>query len=95
MNREDVIRTAREAGLLRSGDGWTAPHRLGATEVERFAVLVAAAEREACEKECQEQADLSEQAFQKATRRWDQEAYRHAAVGARFCLARIRARGEK
>ncbi len=54
MNREDVIRTAREAGLLRSGDGWTAPHRLGATEVERFAVLVAAAEREACAKVCDE-----------------------------------------
>ena len=46
MNREDVIRVAREAGLLRSGDGWTAPHRWGATEVERFATLVAAAERQ-------------------------------------------------
>jgi hypothetical protein len=48
MNRDDIIRMAREAGLLRSGDGWTEPHRWGITEIERFAALVAAAERQAC-----------------------------------------------
>jgi hypothetical protein len=42
MNREDVVRMAREAGLaiaydLRDEDGWQ--------ELERFAALVAAAER--------------------------------------------------
>jgi len=54
MNREDIIRMAREAGMLRSGDGWTEPHRWGVAEIERFAALVAAAEREACAKVCEE-----------------------------------------
>jgi hypothetical protein len=48
MNREDIIRMAREAanGMLSyDAEGeW----RLSAAEVERFAELVAAAEREAC-----------------------------------------------
>ena len=37
----DIIRMAQKAGLLRSGDGWTEPHRWGITELERFAALVA------------------------------------------------------
>jgi hypothetical protein len=49
MNREDVIRMAREAGLNDSPDDhnpyWTAD---GIEELERFAKLVADAEREAC-----------------------------------------------
>jgi hypothetical protein len=45
MNRDDIIAMAREAGLLRAGDGWIEPHRWGITEIERFAALVAAAER--------------------------------------------------
>ena len=40
MNRDDIIRMAREAGLLRGGDGWTEPHRWGITEIERFANLI-------------------------------------------------------
>ena len=40
MNQDDIIRMAQEAGLLRTGDGWTEPHRWGATEIERFAKLV-------------------------------------------------------
>ena len=43
MTSDDIIRMAREAGLL----GLDAEGRL-----ERFAVLVAAAEREACAKVC-------------------------------------------
>ena len=42
MNREDIIRMAREAGL----DGYGTP----LPAIERFAALVAAAEREACAK---------------------------------------------
>ena len=52
MNQDDVIRMAQEAGLLRVGDGWTEPHRWGATEVSKFAALVAAHERELCIKDC-------------------------------------------
>jgi predicted RNA-binding protein associated with RNAse of E/G family len=48
MNRDDIIRMAREAGL-----NWT---EKDVPEVhiafERFATLVAAAEREACAKVC-------------------------------------------
>ena len=51
--RDDIIKMAREAGLLRTGDGWTEPHRWGAAELERFAAFVASAEREACAKVCE------------------------------------------
>lgn len=55
MTRDDIIRMAREAGLGHLpdnwGDGWWQADR---TEViERFAALVAAAEREACAKVCE------------------------------------------
>lgn len=40
MNRDDIIRVAREAGIIH-------PENVSET-LERFAVLVAAAEREAC-----------------------------------------------
>jgi len=47
MNRDDIIRMAREAG----GDDWGI-FRDFMPEIERFANLVAAAEREACAKVC-------------------------------------------
>ncbi len=52
MTRDAVIRMAAEAGLLRAGAGWTEPHRWGAAEIESFASLVAAHEREECAKVC-------------------------------------------
>ena len=47
MNRDDIIRMAREAG-------WTGPEEnvTYVAMLERFAKLVAAAEREACAKAC-------------------------------------------
>ena len=49
MNRKDIIRMAREAGLHDSPDEynpyWTAD---SVEELERFANLIATAEREAC-----------------------------------------------
>ncbi|CAB5195105.1 hypothetical protein UFOVP173_46 [uncultured Caudovirales phage] len=57
MNREDIIRMAREAGdadridpFTKDGD-WVI---LTPDELERFAALVASAEREACAKVCEE-----------------------------------------
>lgn len=53
MTRDEIIRMAREAGLLLIGtaDGseavYTWPQGI-TDEIERFAALVAAAEREAC-----------------------------------------------
>ena len=43
MNRDDIIRMAKEAGWATYGDNLYPP-------LERFAALVAAAEREACAK---------------------------------------------
>lgn len=43
MNREDIIRMAHEAGLLPNPEVYI-------EDLERFAALVAAAEREACAK---------------------------------------------
>ena len=54
MNREDIIRMAREAGFEVYGtdvwitDGWWLE------ELERFAALVAAHEREECAKVCED-----------------------------------------
>ena len=46
MNRDDIIRLAREAGFA----GWLAETPFVTASFERFAALVAAAEREACAK---------------------------------------------
>jgi len=49
MDREDIIRMAQEAISLKMEDHvWT----MSTTHLERFAVLIAAAEREACAKVC-------------------------------------------
>jgi hypothetical protein len=52
MNREDIIRMAREAGFR---DTTTPVVALGVSweQVQRFAALVATAEREACAKVCE------------------------------------------
>ena len=55
MNREDIIRMAREAGCkpFRSPKYWDDVQVFATPDVlERFASLVAAAEREACAKVC-------------------------------------------
>jgi hypothetical protein len=54
MTREDVIRMAREAKLNIGPAGMGQTVWGGDAELERFAVLVAAAEREACAKVCDE-----------------------------------------
>jgi hypothetical protein len=50
MTRDDIIRMAREAGL------WPAVTDSFLKELQEFAALVAAAEREACAKLCIEMA---------------------------------------
>ena len=49
MNREDIVRMAREAGLHYSGRCTLTGME---SHIERFAALVASAEREACAKLC-------------------------------------------
>jgi hypothetical protein len=46
MTRDDIIRMARKAGIAKHGLGWTCWEG----QLERFAALVAAAEREARKK---------------------------------------------
>jgi hypothetical protein len=53
MDREEIIRMAREANIKQAIE---TPHLLMVHELERFAALVAAAEREACAKVCLEEA---------------------------------------
>ena len=69
MNRDDIIRMAREAGAE------VFPHAsvFSANDVARFAALVAAAEREACAKAC-------EARFMGDMTREDMEARRCAAA---------------
>ena len=57
MNREDIIRIARECGFWLDGANQAMPTWvIKQEELERFAALVASAEREACAKVCEEQA---------------------------------------
>jgi len=79
MNKDDIIRMAREAGFelnmwqLSVGCEATGTHE----ELERFAALVAEAERDACAKVCE---DIDTE-------------YEGADVLATWCAAAIRARG--
>jgi DNA-binding protein YbaB len=83
MDREQIIRMAREAGL--DPDLWNYTDAF-----ERFAALVATAEREACAKVCEEVESRAEEL-------WDKFAYpedQGMASGARQCTTAIRARGQ-
>jgi len=51
MNRDDIIKLAREAGLLPN-------YEVYEDDLERFAALVAAAEREACAKLVEDKFDF-------------------------------------
>ena len=46
MDRDDIIKMAKEAWLRRTGCVWTEPKCWSKNELVRFAELVAAAERE-------------------------------------------------
>ena len=81
MTRDDIIRMAQEAGITYQlvVSGW-GQHLIDIpVHFERFAALVAAAEREACAKVC-------EARVMGDNNREDQEAKR--------CAAAIRARGQ-
>lgn len=83
MNRDDIIRMAEEAGIPTTEvvirDNGTC---LRTVNVERFAALVAKAEREACARVCEEA---------------DSVSFRETGCPAEGgeCAAAIRARGEK
>ena len=74
MTREDIIRMAREASATGCGD------ELTGDAIERFAALVAAAEREACAKVCE--------AMRPTEREFDQRFYTACTLNANAIRAR-------
>jgi hypothetical protein len=85
VDRDNIIKMAKEAGLLRASNGWTEPHRCGVSELERFAALVAAAEREACAAVC---CDMIDAEYKTGKVDHNEMAWTQA------CANAIRARGE-
>ena len=81
MKKDDVIRMAREAGI--PYDPW--PDSAYNKNIERFAALVAAAEREACAKVCEELRDDWLRGLGR---------YEFMGEGADYCADFIRARGQ-
>ena len=73
MTQDEIVKMAREAGLVRTGDKWVEPARWGVTELVHFANLVAAAaraeENEACAKVVEDYCGA-----------WDDEGYALAAA---------------
>ena len=67
MNREDIIRTAREAGLHIATDVKWMPI-IGLEYAEKFAALVASAEREACAKVCEDSVEYAGDTLAEAIR---------------------------
>jgi acyl-CoA reductase-like NAD-dependent aldehyde dehydrogenase len=92
MDREEIIRMALEACDQAPREDWNSTAWVfGDETLERFAALVAAHEREACAKLCEEVESRAEEL-------WDKFAYpedQGMASGARQCTTAIRARGEK
>ena len=58
MNREDIFRMAQEAGFDYSGAELSWESVICTEELQRFAALVASAEREACAEICKKHADF-------------------------------------
>ena len=85
MNREDIIRMAQEVGWSVKG-GFVMPTHAGhiTHELERFAALVASAEREACAK-------LLEQAAEAAK---DKDPQGFVWIAIKTSAEGIRARGQ-
>ena len=83
MNREDVIRLVEQAGNGKVRDPFNT-HMFFYDELERFAALVASAEREACAQICEQQS----MRFDKS-KDWHDDYHE----GALSCVRIIRARG--
>ena len=87
IDRDTIIKLAREAGFT-EGDIALFPDL-----IVHFAALVAAAEREACAKLCEEQAIRSEASMRKSKTVKAREIYSSAGQTAHWMVAAIRARG--
>lgn len=86
MNRDDIIRMVKEAGFMKYFIDPEPPDWI-TDNCERFAALVAAAEREACARVCEGQG-----VGQRALEHYAALTY---SGSAHDCAAAIRARNEK
>jgi hypothetical protein len=94
MNQDEIIAMAREAGagLSSIAEPLEHPWKLSQDELERFAALVAAKEREACAQVCDAEAE-------RALFNWrsdlpsNQQFWNGAEQFASACSSSIRARG--
>ena len=88
MNKEEIIKLAQEARLIRAGENYTEPARWGISEITDFYSRVAAHEREACAKVCDQMFhNWCNQEFED-----EDEAYRNKP-DAEDCKKAIRERG--
>ena len=91
ITRDETIKMAREACDPGTVDAWKNDFwTITQEELERFAALVAAAEREACAKACDTEADQHASLDRNGRSR-----HLDDATVARTCAAAIRARSEK
>ena len=88
MNREDIIKLAREAGFDHWWDSGNEQRETLQEHIERFAALVAAAEREACAKVCDE--TLAQHYMKQTIPERDEALFLAACAD---CASAIRARG--
>ena len=89
MTNDDIIRMAREAkaGMLHGGEY----SLMGNAAIERFAALVAAAERRACAELC----DTIGGEFKEDMAEHTEDKYWERMFGAEECAEAIRARGQE
>ena len=95
MTCDDIIKLALEAGFCKDSNGIysrraVTPDSDLLPSLERFAALVAAAEREACAEMCERRKSLYWMEFDKT----GSDADRAAAIASEECADAIRARGE-
>ena len=67
----NIIQMAVEAGLLRTGEGWTEPYRWGVSEIEHFADLVIEHDRKELEEKLLKLKNSVASVSQYVQGRWD------------------------
>ena len=91
MTRDEIIKLAIDAGLYSGNPRTPGTEAVIVKRLQRFAAIVAAAEREACAKVCEK---ISDDYDENEGRKYA-ELRTDAATGGRDCASAIRARGEK
>ena len=95
MTKDDIIRIAQESVLDATKPFSRPKDPKSMTEFcLSFAERIAAAEREACAKVCDEQEQRSRESSEKSKRERDKFMYHHCAVTAKWNASAIRSRGQ-